>query len=174
MRDIEISTTRTTIRPFKPEDASEVFACISPEITRFMAWKPPPPEAIAPMHGALGFPLLKRGLSYILSPVIGTMDDSWHRRSTCPSVQNAPLAPIWPPAERATTARTIPPSACLSRNTRTDAANWQGLRKPMIPPPVGGLSFWRKFQRQIKVHFGFGKSIARPVAWITQTNHQCR
>ncbi len=45
MRDIEVSTARTTIRPFTPEDASEVFACISPEITRFMAWEPPPTEA---------------------------------------------------------------------------------------------------------------------------------
>ena len=41
MQGIEISTDRTTIRPFTPEDASEVFACISPEITRFMAWEPP-------------------------------------------------------------------------------------------------------------------------------------
>ncbi len=109
------------------------------------------------MHGALGFPRLKRGLSYILSPVIGTTDDSWHRRSICPSVQNAPLAPIWPPAERAATARTIPPSACLSRNTRTDAANWQGLRKPMIPSPVGGLSVLEEIPAADQSSFRFRK-----------------
>ncbi|EJK87296.1 MULTISPECIES: GNAT family N-acetyltransferase [Rhizobium] len=41
MADIEISSTRTVARPFTPEDAIEVFSCISPEITRFMAWEPP-------------------------------------------------------------------------------------------------------------------------------------
>ncbi|MGM4915268.1 GNAT family N-acetyltransferase [Rhizobium sp. 768_B6_N1_8] len=44
MRDIEIPTERTIIRPFAPEDAGEVFACISPEITQFTAWEPPPTE----------------------------------------------------------------------------------------------------------------------------------
>jgi RimJ/RimL family protein N-acetyltransferase len=44
MRSIEISTDRTVIRPFTAKDAGEVFACISPEITRFMAWEPPPTE----------------------------------------------------------------------------------------------------------------------------------
>ncbi|RWM07974.1 GNAT family N-acetyltransferase [Mesorhizobium sp.] len=39
---IEISSARTLVRPFEPGDAPEVFACISPEITRFMAWEPPP------------------------------------------------------------------------------------------------------------------------------------
>ncbi|MGO4642399.1 GNAT family N-acetyltransferase [Mesorhizobium sp. 2RAF45] len=42
MSDIEILSVRTVIRPFEPEDAPEVFACISREITRFMAWEPPP------------------------------------------------------------------------------------------------------------------------------------
>ncbi|MGO7861690.1 GNAT family N-acetyltransferase [Rhizobium ruizarguesonis] len=41
MASIEIVSARTTVRPFSPEDAPEVFACISPEITRFMAWEPP-------------------------------------------------------------------------------------------------------------------------------------
>ncbi|WFU08526.1 GNAT family N-acetyltransferase [Rhizobium sp. CB3090] len=42
MSTVEILSPRTVARPFTPEDASEVFACISPEITRFMAWEPPP------------------------------------------------------------------------------------------------------------------------------------
>lgn len=41
MPDIEIFSPRTVVRPFSPEDAPEVFACISPEITRFMGWEPP-------------------------------------------------------------------------------------------------------------------------------------
>lgn len=39
--DIEIHSARTVMRPFSPEDAPEVFACISPKITRFMRWEPP-------------------------------------------------------------------------------------------------------------------------------------
>ncbi|RWM12878.1 MAG: N-acetyltransferase [Mesorhizobium sp.] len=41
MPGIEISSPRTLVRPFEPGDAPELFACISPEITRFMAWEPP-------------------------------------------------------------------------------------------------------------------------------------
>ncbi|MBC2885399.1 GNAT family N-acetyltransferase [Ochrobactrum sp. CM-21-5] len=41
MPDIEIISTRTIIRPFAEADASDIFASISPEITRFMAWDPP-------------------------------------------------------------------------------------------------------------------------------------
>jgi RimJ/RimL family protein N-acetyltransferase len=42
MPEIEILSARTVIRPFLPYDAPDVFACISPEITRFMTWEPPP------------------------------------------------------------------------------------------------------------------------------------
>lgn len=45
MRDIYISTHRTSLRCFTPEDAADIFTCISPGITRFMAWEPPPTEA---------------------------------------------------------------------------------------------------------------------------------
>ncbi|QWW66305.1 GNAT family N-acetyltransferase [Rhizobium sp. WYJ-E13] len=44
MREIEIPTERTILRSFRPEDASEAFACISPEITRFTAWEAPASE----------------------------------------------------------------------------------------------------------------------------------
>ncbi|MES0000913.1 GNAT family N-acetyltransferase [Mesorhizobium sp. M0051] len=42
MSDIEILSARTITRAFAPDDAPEVFACISQEITQFMAWEPPP------------------------------------------------------------------------------------------------------------------------------------
>jgi RimJ/RimL family protein N-acetyltransferase len=45
MRDIHLSTLRTSVRPFNPEDAADIFACISSAITRFMAWEPPPTQA---------------------------------------------------------------------------------------------------------------------------------
>ena len=38
---VEFSTARPVVRPFTPSDASEVFDCISPEITKLMAWEPP-------------------------------------------------------------------------------------------------------------------------------------
>jgi hypothetical protein len=39
--DIRILSARAIIVPFQPRDASEVFSCISLEITRFMSWEPP-------------------------------------------------------------------------------------------------------------------------------------
>lgn len=45
MRHLQLSTRRTSIRPFVPEDAPGIFANISPGITRFMAWHPPETEA---------------------------------------------------------------------------------------------------------------------------------
>ena len=38
---IVISTPRLELRPLTPEDAAEIFAAITPELTRFMAWEPP-------------------------------------------------------------------------------------------------------------------------------------
>ncbi len=42
MADIEILSVRTVSSPFTPEDAPELFACVTPEITRFMTWEPSP------------------------------------------------------------------------------------------------------------------------------------
>ena len=39
--DMVISTPRLELRPLTPEDAAEIFAAITPELTRFMAWEPP-------------------------------------------------------------------------------------------------------------------------------------
>lgn len=41
MQDMQISTHRITVRRFIAEDAADIFTCISPAITRFMAWEPP-------------------------------------------------------------------------------------------------------------------------------------
>ncbi|MBB6483625.1 GNAT family N-acetyltransferase [Rhizobium lusitanum] len=38
---MHLSTQRTILRPFAPGDAPDIFACMSPAITRFMAWEPP-------------------------------------------------------------------------------------------------------------------------------------
>jgi RimJ/RimL family protein N-acetyltransferase len=43
--DIEIRSRRLVLRPFTAADAKDVFACITPSITRFMAWEPPPSRA---------------------------------------------------------------------------------------------------------------------------------
>jgi RimJ/RimL family protein N-acetyltransferase len=42
---VEITTSRAVARSFSQDDARDVFACISPAITRFMAWDPPATEA---------------------------------------------------------------------------------------------------------------------------------
>ncbi|MBV8663828.1 MAG: GNAT family N-acetyltransferase [Hyphomicrobiales bacterium] len=39
--DIVLASKRLNLRPFKPEDASETFAAITPGVTRFMSWEPP-------------------------------------------------------------------------------------------------------------------------------------
>lgn len=41
MPPLEIRTPRTIIRSFTPADADELFACITPTLTRFMSWEPP-------------------------------------------------------------------------------------------------------------------------------------
>jgi hypothetical protein len=38
--DTVISTPRLELRPLTPEDSAEIFAAITPELTRFMAWDP--------------------------------------------------------------------------------------------------------------------------------------
>ena len=46
--DMVISTPRLELRPLTPEDAAEIFAAITPELTRFMAWElPVSPAAMA-------------------------------------------------------------------------------------------------------------------------------
>lgn len=42
---IEIKSSRIILRLFTPEDADEVFACITPTLTRFMSWEPPQSRA---------------------------------------------------------------------------------------------------------------------------------
>lgn len=38
---LHIETPRLSLRPFAMADAEDVFACITPAMTRFMAWDPP-------------------------------------------------------------------------------------------------------------------------------------
>ncbi|MGI6855014.1 GNAT family N-acetyltransferase [Mesorhizobium sp. 1B3] len=38
---LQILSPRTITKPFSPPDAHEIYACISPEITKFMTWEPP-------------------------------------------------------------------------------------------------------------------------------------
>lgn len=40
----EFVTARATVKLFAPQDAREVFECISPELTKYMAWEPPSME----------------------------------------------------------------------------------------------------------------------------------
>jgi RimJ/RimL family protein N-acetyltransferase len=41
MDGVVIESARLNLRTFTPRDADEVFACITPAITRFMSWEPP-------------------------------------------------------------------------------------------------------------------------------------
>jgi RimJ/RimL family protein N-acetyltransferase len=41
MNSIAIESTRLALSTFAPTDADDLFACITPAITRFMAWEPP-------------------------------------------------------------------------------------------------------------------------------------
>lgn len=40
-REIHIESRRLSIRPFSATDADSAFQCITPSLTRFMAWDPP-------------------------------------------------------------------------------------------------------------------------------------
>ncbi|MGA7781711.1 MAG: GNAT family N-acetyltransferase [Paraburkholderia sp.] len=39
--EIQIESSRLSIKPFTPNDAHEAFSCITPSLTRYMAWEPP-------------------------------------------------------------------------------------------------------------------------------------
>jgi RimJ/RimL family protein N-acetyltransferase len=39
---VQIASQRLFLQPFIAGDADEIFDCITPSITRFMAWEPPP------------------------------------------------------------------------------------------------------------------------------------
>ncbi len=39
--EIEIKSARLLLAPFSAKDADEAFGCITPALTRFMAWEPP-------------------------------------------------------------------------------------------------------------------------------------
>lgn len=39
-QDISITTRRLRMQPFRPEDADEAYACITPTLTRYMAFEP--------------------------------------------------------------------------------------------------------------------------------------
>ena len=43
--DIHIESARLTICPFLAGDADDTFPCITPSLTRFMSWEPPPNRA---------------------------------------------------------------------------------------------------------------------------------
>ncbi|MFC5756988.1 GNAT family N-acetyltransferase [Rhizobium sp. GCM10022189] len=68
MRKIEIPTERTILSSFRAEDASEVFACISPEITRFTAWQAPASEAAFAEVWQSWLPAMEDGLELTLVP----------------------------------------------------------------------------------------------------------
>ena len=41
MNALELTTARALLRPFTAADADDAFACLSPGLTRWMAWEPP-------------------------------------------------------------------------------------------------------------------------------------
>lgn len=58
-------TERLLLHPFEPADADEIFACITPSLTRYMAWEPPPSrESFALLWRSWG-PLAETGSDYI-------------------------------------------------------------------------------------------------------------
>lgn len=68
MRDIEIPTERTILRLFRPEDASEIFTLISPEITHFMAWEAPASEEAFAAVWQNWLPAMEEGSELTLVP----------------------------------------------------------------------------------------------------------
>ncbi|WP_323739503.1 GNAT family N-acetyltransferase [Acinetobacter oleivorans] len=40
--EVSISTQRLNLKPFTAEDADEIYNCITPTLTRYMAWDPQP------------------------------------------------------------------------------------------------------------------------------------
>ena len=60
-----LASERLLLRPFRADDADEIFACITPSLTRYMAWEPlPSREAFASLWRSWG-PLAEVGSDYI-------------------------------------------------------------------------------------------------------------
>src|SRR5262245_59898286 len=68
MQEIEIPTERAILRSFRSEDASEIFALISPEIARFMAWEPPSTEEAFAEVWQNWLPAMQEGTELTLVP----------------------------------------------------------------------------------------------------------
>lgn len=64
MADIE--TRRLTLRRFTLTDADEVFAAITPEVTRWMSWDPEPREAFAVRTEAMAVADPQAGVSFVI------------------------------------------------------------------------------------------------------------
>jgi RimJ/RimL family protein N-acetyltransferase len=62
----EIETPRLTLRRFTLADADEIFAAITPEMTRWMSWDPEPREAFDARAAAMAVADAAAGVSFVI------------------------------------------------------------------------------------------------------------
>lgn len=62
----ELETPRLTLRRFTLADAHEIFAVITPEMTRWMSWDPEPREAFAARAAAMAVADPAAGVSFVI------------------------------------------------------------------------------------------------------------
>lgn len=63
--EIQLESTRLSIRPFSVEDADATFACITPSLTRYMAWEPPASRGAFDAVWQSWIPTIEDGSDYV-------------------------------------------------------------------------------------------------------------
>ncbi|CAB3756764.1 GNAT family N-acetyltransferase [Burkholderia puraquae] len=64
---IHIESDRLSIKPFSAGDADATFPCITPTLTRFMAWEPPPDRASFERTWRAWLPSIANGSDFVFA-----------------------------------------------------------------------------------------------------------
>lgn len=65
--EIHIESARLSIRPFSSNDADAAFQCITPSLTRFMAWEPPADRESFDRVWQTWLPAIAAGSDYVFA-----------------------------------------------------------------------------------------------------------
>ncbi|WP_321846411.1 GNAT family N-acetyltransferase [Paraburkholderia bannensis] len=65
--EIRIESSRLSIQPFSAGDADATFSCITPSLTRLMAWEPPPDRASFDLVWQTWLPAIAEGTDFVFA-----------------------------------------------------------------------------------------------------------
>nr|WP_084162748.1 GNAT family N-acetyltransferase [Paraburkholderia bannensis] len=65
--EIRIESSRLSIQPFSSRDADATYSCITPSLTRLMAWEPPPDRASFDLVWQAWLPAIAEGTDFVFA-----------------------------------------------------------------------------------------------------------